>query len=332
MKEKYINRNIVLLIISLIVLLLLFFSINREEIISTVILIAILLLNIIYFINNIKIIKSYQQLEKFNYDYESGRFAETKPLFYFSKEKVKHSVLMIHGFTASTYEFIDLSKRFEKEGITFYAPMLSGFGIDDYHLLRSIKPKDWIRDCLNAYDLLAKTSDEISVIGHSMGGVLAAYLSQRKKVKHLILSAPYFYVKEEHKLLKILMMNPLTAVIICWLYPIVSKSNETINERTTLEKKINKRRFVYDVVPVEAVKSLWELQEFVDLSKIQFQTLSLLYGKNDNSVNIKRIKDSFTNLNFIYDDYVFPESGHNILEDIEKDEVIEKIVKIINSE
>ncbi len=332
MKEKYINRNIVLSIISLIVIGLLFFSINQGEIISTLILIMILFLNIIYFFNNIKIIKSYQQLEKFNYDYESGRFAETKPLINFSKEKVKHSVLMIHGFTASTYEFVELSKRFEENGITFYAPMLSGFGIDDYHLLRSIKPKDWIRDCLNAYDLLAKASDEISVIGHSMGGILAAYLSQRKKVKHLILSAPYFYVKEEHKLLKILMMNPITAVVICWLYPIVSKSNKLINERTTLERKINQRRFVYDVVPIEAIKSLWELQEFVDLSKIQFQTLSLMYGKNDNSVDIKKIKDSFIQLNFFYNEYEFSKSGHNILEDIEKDEVIEKILRIIKSE
>lgn len=332
MKEKYKNRNIVLIIISVINLLLLFYAINRNEIISTVILIGILFLNIIYFFNNIKIIKSYKNLDKFNYDYESGKYDETKPLFNLSKEKVKHSVLLIHGFTASTYEFIKLSKRFEEERITFYAPMLSGFGIDDYHLLRSIKPKDWIRDCLNAYDLLAKTSEEISVIGHSMGGILAAYISQRRKVKHLILSAPYFYVKEKHKLLKSLMMNPITSVILCWLYPIVGKSNKSKSEQEHLEEKTNQRRFVYDVVPAEAIKSLWELQEFVNLSKIQFHSLSFMYGKNDNTIDINKIKDSFNQMNFYYNQFEFSESGHNILEDVEEDKVIEKIIEIITKE
>jgi carboxylesterase len=153
-------------------------------------------------------------LEHFNYIPDAGLYEESSPQFFDPREKHKHGVLLIHGFSASTNEFQHLTGLLQEKQIPYYIPMLTGFGIDTTDNLRHISTKDWLRDVINAYRLLSSVCEEVSIVAHSMGCTLALYLAQNYPVKNLVLSAPYIMAKSNQILLKKMLLTPGLSQII----------------------------------------------------------------------------------------------------------------------
>jgi pimeloyl-ACP methyl ester carboxylesterase len=199
-------RFLILLFVLLGILLLSFlFSDTFEFSIGILILGFLLLLVILKLYDNYKISKRKIIFTSFSEIEELGCFKDTQPIFHTGETRVEHAVLLIHGFSASVNEFKLLSKKLKENKIPFYAPMLTGFGLDEYHLLKNIRAKDWLRDVVNAYDLLDNFAENVSVVGHSMGGLLALYLASSKRINKLILTAPYLVHKKSHSLMKYLL-------------------------------------------------------------------------------------------------------------------------------
>ena len=106
---------------------------------------------------------------------------------------------MIHGFVGGNYDFgclhneLQLYKQFDV--FTFTLPAHDKFIVND------VKYKEWIDESIRQLEFLISNGyKEIYLIGHSMGGVIAAYLaSQYKEVKKIVLAAPafrYFHFKD----------------------------------------------------------------------------------------------------------------------------------------
>ena len=265
-----------------------------------------------------------QYLEQFHHIPDAGLYEESSPYYFDTRLKQKHGVLLIHGFSASTYEFRYLMQLLKTDNIPFYTPMLSGFGIDNTKSLRHISSKDWLRDAMNAYTLLQNTCDEVSIVAHSMGCNLAIYLSQIYPVKKLILSAPYIIEKSSHKFLKKILLTPVLSQIMCFLNSSVKKNN-----KEDLEKIRKSGRFVYTKVPIQSVKALWSLIGKINLKVLHYKELHILCGKNDGTIEIESVLEKFRQNDHIYKFYSFEHSGHNILEDIEQTEVNATILKIL---
>ena len=111
----------------------------------------------------------------------------------------KKAILMIHGFVGGCYDFnnfhneLQLYRKFDV--FTFTLPA------HDKIIVKDVKYKEWLDESIKQIELLINNGyKEIYLIGHSMGGVIAAYLaSQYKEVKKLVLAAPafrYFYFKD----------------------------------------------------------------------------------------------------------------------------------------
>lgn len=270
--------------------------------------------------------KSRDLLKNFSFDGETNQFDETKPKLFFGKDKSPFGVLMLHGFSASTLEFRELVKDLEANEIPFYNPTISGFGIGDLHLLRSVKASDWIRDAINGYELLNERCEKIIIVGHSMGAALACIVAQRKPVEKLILTSPYLFEKKKHTIIKSILLTPFLSSIFIFFKPIVKKSSNKI-------KNYPEKRFVNSCVPTNAIRCLWELQTFVDFGKISTNEFHLLLGGNDRTIEnesmISRIKKSFPKFSLEF----YNHSGHNLLEESEKVEVKNSILqKILSSE
>ncbi|MBK3494516.1 alpha/beta fold hydrolase [Viridibacillus sp. YIM B01967] len=107
-------------------------------------------------------------------------------------------ILCIHGFTGGPHEvqpFVDFLQK--KTDWVVYVPTLSGHG--DKLSLENYKAEHWLMDAELAYKKLAKEVDEVIVVGFSMGGLIALYLTLRYNVKKLVLlsaAAKYISVRQ----------------------------------------------------------------------------------------------------------------------------------------
>ncbi len=98
-------------------------------------------------------------------------------------------VLVCHGFTAQPKTVEYIAPFLEQAGLPFEIPALRGHGTV-WTDLRGVKWQDWLEDALVAYASLEARCERVAVVGHSMGGLVAAQIAAQKPVSSLVLVAP----------------------------------------------------------------------------------------------------------------------------------------------
>ena len=101
-------------------------------------------------------------------------------------------VLLIHGFTGNPAELRLLGEYLQSNGMTVLCMRLAGHGTRVGDLIRTTR-EDWLDSVLDGVSILRGLCDSISVVGHSMGALLALQLSTIEKLDRLVtLAAPIF--------------------------------------------------------------------------------------------------------------------------------------------
>lgn len=102
--------------------------------------------------------------------------------------------LLIHGFTGSPYEVAPLEEFLRsRTDWEIAVPTLPGHG--ETLELRGVKHMEWLLHAEEALKDLLDTCEEVYVIGFSMGGLIASYLSVKYDINKLVLlSAAAYYV------------------------------------------------------------------------------------------------------------------------------------------
>lgn len=123
----------------------------------------------------------------------------------------RKAILIIHGFAGGTYDEEELANYLElNRYYDVYQFTLPGHNRN----LSKVKYKDWIIASEKQVEwLIDKGYNNIYLIGHSMGGVIATYIATKyKEVKKLVLAAPAFQylnvVKENLNITKSLQIAP----------------------------------------------------------------------------------------------------------------------------
>lgn len=104
----------------------------------------------------------------------------------------KKAILMIHGFAGGTYD---------QEELANYLELNRNFDVFQFTLpghdrnLSKVDYQSWIKKGEKQVEWLIKNGyNNIYLIGHSMGGVIATYLATKyKQIKKLVLAAPAFH-------------------------------------------------------------------------------------------------------------------------------------------
>ncbi|MDD3942805.1 MAG: alpha/beta fold hydrolase [Sphaerochaetaceae bacterium] len=103
--------------------------------------------------------------------------------------KSTRAVLCIHGYTGYPGELALPAKRLHEAGFDVFVPRLPGHGTNGEDFLRSTR-ESWLSCARNSYEDLAKRYDRVSLVGHSMGGAIAAILSATYDAGPCVLYAP----------------------------------------------------------------------------------------------------------------------------------------------
>ena len=108
-------------------------------------------------------------------------------------------VLLIHGFTGLPAELLLMGQYLNKAGFTVLGVRLAGHGttVED---MSHMTWEDWMDSVRDGYALLSGLCEDISVIGHSMGGLFALLLSTEEIISHVVTLAAPIFIPEERGL------------------------------------------------------------------------------------------------------------------------------------
>jgi carboxylesterase len=105
------------------------------------------------------------------------------------EKKATTGCLLVHGFGGIPQEMRPLGKFLEGHGCEVKHVQLAGHG-RDVHSAGKITWGDWLHSLEAGYKKLAEEVEEIFLLGHSTGGLLALLLSARYPVRGVVGYAP----------------------------------------------------------------------------------------------------------------------------------------------
>jgi len=103
----------------------------------------------------------------------------------------KTGCLLVHGFTGTPKEMRWMGEYLAKEGHTVLGVRLTGHATRPEDMIRS-RWWDWLASVEDGWNLLKGATDQIYIMGLSMGGILSLLFASRFPVKGLVaMSTPY---------------------------------------------------------------------------------------------------------------------------------------------
>src|SRR5579863_1626455 len=159
----------------------------------------------------------------------------------FSHEGGRTGVLLCHGFTGSPQSLRPWAEYLAEAGLTVSLPRLPGHGTTWQEMART-RWEDWYAEVDRAFDELRAATDEIFVMGLSMGGCLSLRLAELHgdAVSGLVLVNPSVTAET-----KLFMLAPVLKLVVPSLKGIASDI-----------KKEGAAEVGYDRVPVKAAATL----------------------------------------------------------------------------
>jgi len=229
----------------------------------------------------------------------------------------KTGIMLIHGFSSTTYELKKLATFLADNNIFVRLENLPGHGttVQDCN---NFTYTEWIKFVEMRFADMSSRCDNIYVLGISMGALLAMHLSVLFPINGLISAAP---VLEFNKPFKIHILNRLLCRVI--------KCREKKFEINPGQAKF----YGYNRWPLIGLNEVRKLSNYTYkhiLSKIQCPSL-LIHSKMDytsifNNYNILKDKLNVTDARYL----IVNQSTHNMFDcDIEKDILQENIIQFI---
>lgn len=106
-------------------------------------------------------------------------------------------LLLLHGFMGSPVSTRSMAEWLHDKGITCLCPLLPGHGNLPY-MIHGYHRSQWIAEAEEALANLRQWTEQIFIVGHSMGAVLAAHLIQSNPdICGLIMLAPLYDVPDK---------------------------------------------------------------------------------------------------------------------------------------
>jgi len=246
----------------------------------------------------------------------------TAESFFFLGDRSKPACLLIHGFTGTPKEMRWMGEYLNQQGFTCLGVRLAGHATVPEDMIAS-SWTDWTASVEDAYFLLRGVTENIFLIGLSMGGVLSLLMSTRLKVRGVIAISTLYKLPDDRRLRYVKLISRFM--------PFMPKSKEAPGAGW-FDKEAWREHVAY---PQNPVLSLGELDKLlgemrVALPKVNVPVL-LIHSKNDKYVlpeNMPQIDAALVNASDKTMLYV-TESGHVVTRDAARQQVFESAVEFI---
>lgn len=223
----------------------------------------------------------------------------------------EHGVLVIHGFTGSPSEMRLLGEALQQAGYTVLGPRLCGHGTSAEEMSRTFWDL-WYGSALDAYHLLRQTCRNVSVVGLSMGGLLALKLAAEQPVHKVAALCAPIYIAEKR-----LQFLPVYRVF----------RSYHAKRRRKLPGIQEELSVCYDKTPLRSLSSLLALIKHVDrlLPAVTVPAL-IMQARHEHTVEPHSARHIYEHIGSRDKRLIWLEkSGHIITLDVEKETVFDEI-------
>ncbi|MGD2252643.1 MAG: alpha/beta fold hydrolase [Anaerolineales bacterium] len=221
--------------------------------------------------------------------------------------------LLVHGFTGTPKEMRGLGEYLSEQGHTILGVRLTAHATKLEDMLRS-RWHDWLASAEDGYHLLQGMTDNMFVMGLSMGGVLALLLGAHFPVSGIVaMSTPYALPADP----RLIFVRPLS-MLVRYISKGESDWRDTQAEGTHLD---------YPAYPLRGIAELRDLMPVMQssLARITAPVL-LIHSRTDTSVppsNVERFAQALTSCEKSIQ--WVENSGHVITGDSERHVVFERV-------
>ncbi len=225
--------------------------------------------------------------------------------------------LLIHGFTGSPNELLELGEYLTKKNITVSIPLLPGHGTYSADLF-NYTWRDWFDHVKASYRELSGMCDEVYVAGLSMGGTLALHLAAHCPVSGVISMSAAIKLPTWKRVLVKLLKN-------------IKKFRKKKGGEDVRDQSARLQLDSYQRYPLKAADQVFQLLDHVreDLPEVSVPIL-IVHSRHDNTV-------PFSNSDLLYQWVRSPDkrkvdleqSYHVITVDFDKERVKEEVFNFI---
>jgi len=258
------------------------------------------------------------------YNSHMPQIIPTAEPFLFLGDRSKPACLLIHGFTGTPKEMRWMGEYLNGQGYTSLGVRLAGHATVPKDMIAS-RWTDWTVSVEEAYSLLRGVTENIFLIGLSMGGVLSLLMSTRlaPQVRGVIAMSTLYKLPHDPRLRYVKLISRFL--------PFMPKSKEAPGTGW-FDKEAWKEHVAYPQNPVLSIGELNKLlgEMRAALPKVNVPVL-LVHSKNDKYVlpeNAALIDAALVNASDKTTLYV-TESGHVVTRDAARQQVFESAVEFI---
>jgi carboxylesterase len=235
-------------------------------------------------------------------------------------------VLVLHGFTASPAEPRWLGTHLAAQGMTVYIPRITGHGTDQRDIAR-MRWRDWYFAALDGYHVLRQQCEQVFVVGHSMGGVLALLVAAHTPVDAaVVLASP---VQFRSRVMA-------SAHLLKYVMPYTDQSGDSTLTETIRVEQVRRGepvigRVRYHIWSTAAVAQLYDLVNTArDVLPQVTAPLLLVYSEADTVVPLENAAIITAAVrSTVVEQHTVPNSDHILIQDHERDAVFQWVSAFI---
>jgi carboxylesterase len=242
--------------------------------------------------------------------------------FFFLGDRSKPACLLIHGFTGAPKEMRWMGEYLNEHGLTCLGVRLAGHATDPEDMIRS-NWTDWTASVEDGYSLLRGVTENIFLVGLSMGGILSLLMSTRLNVRGVVAMSTPYKLPDDPRLRHIEWISKIVAYM--------PKSDEEPGA-SWFDKEAWKGHISY---PQNPVRSIGELNKLLGemraaLPKIDKPVL-LIHSKDDKYVLPENMEMIYADLENASDKtkLYITGSGHVVTRDAARRQVFESALEFI---
>jgi carboxylesterase len=247
----------------------------------------------------------------------------TSEPFFLLGDRSKPACLLIHGFTGTPKEMRWMGEYLNERGFTCLGVRLAGHATDPEDMIRS-HWTDWTASVEDGYSLLRGFTDNIYLVGLSMGGILSLLMSTRLDVKGVTAMSTPYKLPDDPRLRHIEWISKIVAYM--------PKADEEPGAGW-FDKEAFKDHVSYPMNPVRSIGELNKLsgEMRAALPKVDVPVL-LIHSRDDKYVlpeNMEMIYADLVNVSDKKKLYITG-SGHVVTRDAARHQVFESALEFIH--
>jgi carboxylesterase len=190
--------------------------------------------------------------------------------------------LVTHGFTGTPKEMRWLGEYLNRDGYTVCGIRLAGHATRPEDMIRS-RYNDWLASVEDGYNLLRTCTDQVFLLGLSMGGILSLITASRFPVSGVVAMSTPYQLPDDWRLKYIKILSKIK--------PYMTKENDEPGNGW-FDQAAFAQHAAYPKNPVRSVAELNMLMELMHASLPQVKVPVLLIHSHDDSYVLAGSMDS----------------------------------------